>query len=426
MKRLIFKYLSIVCCLAAVSCTYEYDADIPSDTSFFVIDGTINTGAKSRITLSKAMRLDGTTDYTGIQATGRLECEDGTVINNSYTGTGYPYNPPFDNYYPPVYNLSPVLEFDTVNIDPAKKYKLYIDAGEDGTFESDWLTLYDSPVIDDLHYTEETGADGIKYLDFRVSAHSDYSPYFVVSYTEAWEHTSLTSTLLEYFPQTNTVDEASWSGREHPYYRCWQESDTPIVVISSAAHTENRITDAYINKLDMYNLKISVLYRIIVNVTSSSKDYYEYWDNLRKVSYVDGDLFTPIPSNMEGNIHRTSGKGNVIGYIGAGAAAVDTLYYKNKGFYRFPQSLSQKLHDLMYFKRDDEYPDDLHQYYCPSPGEWRQAYALGNVPIREAMGKEGFIPNTFVWGRKECVDCRLLGGNYYFPDDWPDRNDKNL
>ena len=389
MKRLTFKYLSIICCALAVSCTYEYEADIPTDDNIVVIDGRIVTGITSSLTISKATKLDGKTSYGEISAKARIECEDGSVIEgyaSSFVIEGYAtslYNdlPGYSSYFTRDY--SPTISFDTRNLDPSKKYRVYIDAGEDGIFESDWMSVYKAPVIDDLSYrvVDNVGV-GEKALDFRVSAHSD-SPYFAVSYLEAWEHTSLTTTLLEYFPETNTVGEGSWKGLEHPQYRCWQESDTPITVISSAAHAENKIVDAYLARLSQYNIKISVLYRMIVTVASTSKEYYDYWDNLRKVSYVDGDLFTPIPSNMEGNIHRKSGKGTVIGYLGASEAAIDTLYYRNRGFYRWPREYSSRLDELMYYHRNYEEPGDLNEYYCPSRKDWPRAYETGNVPIRE-------------------------------------------
>ena len=425
MKRLIFKYLSIVCCTLAVSCTYEYEADIPSDTNIIVIDGRIIAGAPSTLTISKVVNLKGIGTTSEVSATARIECEDGSVIEGTSTIRTEPLIPSYSSYYNPnSTTYYSAITFDTDNLDPGKRYKVFVDAGAEGTFESDWLSVYKAPVIDDLTCTEITQADG-KVLDFRVSAHSD-SPYFAVTYVEAWEHTSLTSTYFEYLPETNEVVEASWKYSEHPYYRCWQESDKPITVISSAAHTENKIENAYLTRIGQTDIKVSVLYRIIVNVTSTSKEYYNYWDNLRNISYVDGDLFTPIPSNMEGNIHRKTGKGTVIGYLGASEAAVDTLYYKNRGFYRWPREFYTKLNDLMYYRRNDENPGDLNEYYCPTSPEWPSAYRAGNVPIREAQGPQGSIPNMYVWGRKECVDCRYLGGGLTFPADWPDRSDQNL
>ena len=407
MKRLIFKYLSIICGLAAAaSCTYEYEADIPSDTSVVIIDGRIVAGSLSTISITQAIPLRDNTQHIvyASRVSGRLECDDGSFLTSEGGYAG--------------------IEFDTRAIDASRKYKVSLDS-DLGSFESDWISVYEAPVIDKLTCTE-SGPQGSRYLDFRVSAHSASSPYFALTYTEAWEHTSLTTTMLEYFPQTNTVEDASWIGHEHPYYRCWQESEKPITVISSAAHAESRITDAYLTMLSENDLRISVLYRIIVNVSSTGKDYYEYWDNLRTVSYVDGDLFTPIPSNMEGNIHRTSGTGTVIGFLGAGKAAIDTLYYKNRGFYRTPQSLNTMLNQLMHYQRDYENPGDLNEYYCPASDEWPDAYNKGDVPIREAMTEQGSIPGVYVWGNKACVDCRTLGGGLSFPEDWPDRNDRNL
>ena len=420
MKRLIFKYLSIICCAMAISCTYEYEADIPTDTNIIVIDGRIVAGFTSNLTITKATKLDGSSDYASVSAKARIECEDGTVIEGQSSGS-YVIIPDYSSYFNPTY--SPYISFDTRNIDPTKKYRVFVDAGEEGTFESDWLEVYKAPVIDDLSYSEIIVGDG-KALDFRISAHAD-TPYFAVSYMEAWEHTSLTSTIYEYLPETNEVVE-TWKFSEHPYYRCWQESDKPITVISSAAHTENKIENAYLTQISQYNIKLSVLYRIIATVTSTSKEYYNYWDNLRTVSYVDGDLFTPIPSNMEGNIHRKTGKGTVIGYLGASEAAVDTLYFRNRGFYRWPRELTARLDDLMYYHKDYDNPGDLNEYYCPFSPEWPVAYNRGNGPIREAQGQEGAIEGVYVWGKKECVDCRYLGGDLVFPNDWPDRSDQNL
>lgn len=396
--------------MLAVSCTYEYNADIPSDTRIIIIDGRIVAGGNTVISLSRAMTLNGTPVTSGFNASGIIECEDGSSIKGSVsTDESSQYS----------------LVFDTHGIDQSKKYRVLIDAGQDGAFQSDWLSIYEAPTIDKFSYEVVTD-NGVRSLDFRVSAHSDVSPYFAVSYLEAWEHTALTTTRLEYFPETNQVAKASWSGHEHPYYRCWQKTDKEVIVISAAAHSEKKIEDAYLTKISQNDLKISVLYRIIVNVTSTGKDYYEYWDNLRSISAIDGDLFTPIPSIMEGNVHRQSGDNLVIGFLGAGAAATDTLYYRNQGFYRRPKYLNDRLNELLYYKDIEDAQSDQDKYYCPLKAAWPSAYAEGNVPVMEILGPEGIIPDVYAWGKKQCVDCRYLGGDYTFPEDWPDRNDPNL
>lgn len=421
----------------AISCTYEYDADIPSDTSIIVIDGQILAGGTSSVSVSKATRLDGADESAPLYATGILRGEDGSEIQGTTQANGwFEGTSPFSSYYPGDfkggYSTGVSISFPSEYLQKGQKYKLFIDAGENGSFESDWLTINKAPVLDKLGYIEHEGVmsgsyySG-RYVDFTVSAHSDSSPYFMVSFEEAWEYTALENSSLEYNPETNQIVEAySWP-LEHPYYRCWRSSGMLTLAISAAGHTEKTINDAIVTSISAYNEKISVLYRLTVNVGCATKEYQEFWDNLQQISYADGDLFTPIPSNMEGNIHRTSGSGVVLGFVSASEVASDHMYYTGNGFHRTSPERNTLRREFTYFTPNYDHPDDYFQYYHPDASEWHRAYMNGNVPWRNAIDANGEeIPGLYLWANKNCLDCRFFGGDITFPSDWPDRNDPNL
>ncbi|GEM_PF-1988528 len=438
MKRLTFKYLSIICLtVMAVSCTYEFKADIPSDTDIVIIDGQILAGSSSSISIALASRLDGkeNTESGGITASGYIESEDGSRIQ------GVPDNPysSWDDFssshssslYTP--SNTAKLNFDTSEISQDKKYRLHIDAGDRGSFDSDWITVYPAPVIDSVSCFKYDGSIAYgqysgRYVDFRVTAHSDYSPYFSITYDEAWEYTALQNCYLTYNHDTDQIVEEHWF--ENPYYRCWKKGSTRTMAVSAASHSENKIVNAYLLSIDHTDDRVSVLYRLTVNVGSASKEYQEYWTNLEEISYVDGDLFTPIPSNMEGNIHRTTGTGPVLGYVGASKVATKVYWFRERSFYRMSDVRNNLLKQFTYFNPnydDPNYPGDEAIYYCPPATDWYFAYSMGNIPLRKAINAKGeIIYGTYVWARRECTDCQYFGGTIDFPSDWPDRDDPNL
>lgn len=410
------KYLAFCLLVLATACTYDFEADLDGDTTITVIDGMINAGGNSTVTVYRAQSLSGDTSESVSGVTGYLECEDGSRIE----GTS-----PSPSGWEIEYSLPNYINLDTRDIQAGKKYRLHLNVGDSEQFDSDWMEIHDAPVIDGLRYkSTETG------LQFYLSAHSNSSPYFIVNTNEAWEYTSLITTAYEYIPPTNPSDERDFGKVvvgdwiEHPTYRCWRSGGTMSFSYSAASHTEPTLKDVNILAIDRRSQKISVLYRLIVSVGTASPEYQEYWDNLERISHISGDLFTPIPSNMEGNIHRTRGKGQVMGFIGSSRMSTDTIFYKNKGFYKEIDGY-QTMRDfwLHHFGVDPEHEhDDRYNYYVPKKEEWPKAWSDGNIPIREAENERGIIEGFYIWGMKECVDCRHFGGDTTFPADWPDRN----
>lgn len=405
------KYLLLLPLLVG-ACTYDYEADLPGDTTITVIEGTLSPGAESWISVSRAATFS--SDYSSLVTgvTGYLECEDGSRIE----GTSDTPDIMFDFIAPSNYIL-----LDTRNLRTDKKYRLHLSVEGKEEFESDWLGVHSAPVIDRLSYT--TTDNGI---EFHLSAHSDDSPHFTVNVEEAWEYTSLATTRFEYIPLSSGSPDGGkvvyrdWN--EHPTYRCWRRGSSRTITISAATHGESRFEDAFLYSIDRSDMRISVLYRLIVGVGTISSDAREYWDNLERISHISGDLFTPIPSNMEGNIHRTRGSGQVIGFIEVSSFASDTLFYKNDGLYRQSPTYTEMLNEWMHYHYNQDFPnDDSYNYYVPEKSLWDYAWNIGNVPIREAQSNGNPIEDMYIWGRKECVDCRVFGGSTGFPADWPDR-----
>ena len=135
-----------------------------------------------------------------------------------------------------------------------------------------------------------------------------------------------------------------------------------------------------------------------------------YWQNLDKISKPDGDLFSPIPSSMRGNIYiEGHPKKQVLGYIGFAAAKELELYIDNSetNFYKPP-------YDYINYILSDKKESAIDR------AEYMDLYARGYWPfdcIIMPMGLEGVVVG-YIWVNQECVDCRRQGGTTQKPANW--------
>lgn len=386
MKRFIIIATGCICVLLN-GCITEYTATgINEVENILVVEGLITEG-ESTITLSKSTRLTnippGAVVYVN-DARVYVECDDGTQIQadqiNAEPGTP-------DGKY--------MLRIDNLHFE--RKYRLKIQLEEKGINASNQKVEYCSeymypnktPEIDSVFFSK-AGYRQPVIIHVATRSKDENLLYFRWSFTEEWE---IHSTLSSFDPYI------------YPYY-CWGKTKSQDLLIGSAQQTDaGRLTDRITEVLPASS-KLRILYRIRVTQYALSKRAYEYFSNIKKNVQQTGDLFTPIPSELRGNITCTTyPERPVIGYVEISTSTRNQLYL--------------------------DWSDDVYEYSTPlfSCSGGIPEYRIDALVADGYFTREELVP--YLWGydeqgvfgllyiRDRCIDCRLFGTTDR-PDDWPE------
>lgn len=416
MRTYIHLLLTAALALLAASCTYPFQAEIEEMGDVLVVEGNIVIGARTNIVLSKMVPLNTSgaanplypEDPTTYQKASLqnfsvwIEGEDGVRVD----GTGE--NP----FY-----------FDTVDLSPDQRYRLCLSDGASGaSYESDWVDVLGAPVIDEISWHIGGG------LSITASMHSNESPYFSISYDERWEYHAWTYSDWVYGTGEEEEDDEGEDAEptgirpaaevatptityssEHRFFRCWDHSDfSRSRTMSAEAYEGNQLVDYPIISFNRYDPRISVLYNLQLRACLISPESYRYWQNLDKISKPNGDLFTPIPSSMRGNIHKVGDdSAQVLGFISASTATTTSYFIDNEETHFYVAPPEQQQNVLKMRTQSGMNPDD-----------WVRLYNNGYRPFGVISNDKGDIIG-YIWIAQECVDCRLQGGSIRRPSDWP-------
>ncbi len=379
--------------LAAAGCVYPFDPVIENTDGRLVVEGDIHVGSVSDFTFSRVYPIySEDINVSAPIVSGYIEGEDGTRLESTPV-------PPDEYGHGKEYG-SYSLRFDTTDLTSGQKYRLHFEEQSSGTvYESDWIGVCPPPVIDDLSYilNEERGE-----MNVALSMHCNGRSHFRWHYDEEWEYHARDWARHYYDPDSDTVKE--YEDGVNTFY-CWSSFQSPeIKIFSTADQVDDRFVDLEFHRIQRTEQRIMVLYHITVYLEALDEEAYKYWNNIRQNSSNQGTIFSPTPSQMQGNIHCISNPSvQVIGYVSAAEQCVADMYYDNavEKFYKSPYTTP--------IIEEEVEPVDFYEYY-------RRGYAV--YYIVEDIGS----PTVYVWTSESCVDCRKGGGTKNKPSYWPNNH----
>lgn len=423
----------LLCCAAVaaltlVSCVYPFEPLIETSDSRIVVEGSISVGGTSMFDIARVIPFSAKPqEVKPLEMTGYIEGEDGSRIEayQSRWEDPAPEKPLHGGYYVegltrtvvmgPYFRASCKMYFDTSLASPSQRYRVHLeDRMTAAVYETDWIEVCPRPVIDELRYILDRERSE---LNVALSMHSDTDSHFRWYYDETWEYHSDLWASHYLYPELmfndSTGEYQPWmalsefSGGQNTYY-CWNTFQSPqIKIFSTSEQTDNRFTDLEFHRVRSDNRKLQILYKLTVHLEAISENAYRYWQNIENNTNNQGTIFSPVPSQMTGNIHCiTDPSSEVIGYISAAQAVEAEMYYDNhqEQFYNGPDTdwrsiVIEEFNDPYYF------------------AHW---YSRGYLPytvIPPEMGDGG--GPLYQWAKAECVDCTRLGGTKEKPEGWP-------
>jgi hypothetical protein len=380
-KLLVTRYALFIFVLVT-SCLDPYEPPTAKNNpEFLVVDAFLNTtpGKEAvEVILSYTTPLNSTAgpapdDYAVVE----LQSDEGNSVPLFWIGKGK---------YAAYGNLT----------SPGHTYKLYIKSSKGREYQSDFITLTQTPPIDSVNHVLEGGE-----LEINVNTHdpSGQSRFYKWNFIETWEYRS------KYGSAWILVDhEPSIRPRELDIWTCWR-TDTlkKIIVGTSNLLAEDLITNFNLIKIQQGSLKTTRKYSILVQQQTLTPAAYDYWLSLQKSTESLGGLFDPMPSQIDGNIHSLNDPNEkVIGYFSGGVVSEKRIFISA-----------------------DELPEDFTKYgYASCPIDTILNAQLKHVSDPDALINAVYPPGFpviigYTTAEQTCVDCRdLAGGGNTKPDFW--------
>lgn len=418
------------------ACVYDFEASLTPDQYTVVVEGDIIVGGTTTIRFSRlnpeVLEKPEARDWSDYLSS---YADPSEVSSSRYDGWGIPVSftarvEGEDGSVVEADGVSGFCTLDTRSLSPGTRYRLCLyDKEKKFHYASQWETVQGAPEIDRLSYRVNE-----KSLDVMISFHSDGStPYYCLAYDEQWEYRAYATTTMRYLRKGEAVP-AGWMqvfpeeelglGDEYgrifetrefyPNYTCWNTSKAGVsTVITTGAMVHNKMVDYVFRTIDREDRRISVAYRPIVSLRMISQESYAYWESLERASSQTGDLFSPIPSTVRGNIvNEDQPEAVVIGYIGASRQVSAEMMIRDRDIhlYREPALVGQTLLSQSVGWGGAK---GVKMYEMPSQ------YLAGNRPWRVDTPENG-NGAFYVWLPERCMDCRNQGGSIVKPQNWPE------
>ena len=380
--------LLIILMTLTVSCIEEFK--VPNTVSEkyeseLVIQGRILSGEKSTFYLSM------TSAFGSNGANAPIEDATITIIGqNGYETEIAEYDRMFNHY-----------TINTINLPQNTLYAVKVVYKEE-VYQSDFQVLQTSPEIDEITYKEKN--DGIS---IHVSTHDkeDGRRAYMWTYEEDWEfHSDIDMFKMGLILYNSNIYQGSIA--YNPYYYCWGHNDSNnIHIYSTEKLKENRVQEYKLFDIPIDDIRISYIYSILVKQWSLSDEAYNYFRIQKLYTEESSGLFTPMPTEVQGNIKCTSNSDiKVRGYVLA-----STITSKRIFIYEKDLNISSEYENCKI-----DHPD-------PYNGNWIRRWTENiNAGKAIAVIPSGYLDENSTLYYQECFDCRTVkGATKKRPDFWP-------
>lgn len=363
-------FLIVFCCCQG--CRESYDPGVRSqDQSFLVVEGNLNAGHDSTIIrLTTTFRLDDTA---------KLRAQENAQL--AVEGT--------DNSIRPLIAMAGGYYVSAdLNLVPGAQYRLRIKTPDGHEYLSDYVTARQSPPIDSITWERtDKGVQIYANTDDPLNA----TRYYRWDYDETWQINSYYYSDVIY--ENGTVRFRNMPDEDVSV--CWKyDHSLNIPLANSTRLQQDIINRAPLTFIPEGNERISVRYSILVRQYALDREAYTFFELMKKNTEEIGTIFSPLPSEMQGNIKCiTDPDRYVLGYVTASSVEKKRIFIQagQWGFFQHCESVTVQ-----------NKPDSIRTYFAG--GDYVPYFFL--------------YPTEFRAAKAECVDCRARGGSTVRPSYW--------
>lgn len=374
MKKRFFTYIGLL--FTAVSCIYPFNPELPDTVEHaLVVEGNILLGDYSTAVFRYLQPLSG--KVMGYPSGTAYIEDDGGTIYSGYTEA--------DLYAQQGYTL----HFDTRNASEDRLYRMVLTV-DSHSYETDWIQPEVSPVITGVRFTADK--DNVHALVSFTDAPGG-SGYSSVTYEETWHFHA--DYLKTYYINLATYEIIQIMGQpDYLRYWCWKSYESSTYSLVDSYDTHGHVEDFEFNSFLRTNNRNHDRYRVKVKVKSMPETEYKFRKLLNDNDEIGGNLFTPEPGEIAGNLICSDDPSvKVYGYVGA-ARVAEGYFYMDDSFY------INYTYPLIKVESMEDYPRYLD---------------MGYEPITDYFYNGESIIG---WGQKRCYDCTAAGGTQVEPENW--------
>ena len=385
--------------LLTASCIYPFEPETPPVDRCLVFEGNLVIGESSTMSVRLLQPLSGSivtaTDTWNINGEARVECTDGTVINGVPRLRG-------SNEVAFIFNLT--------NASAKEAYRVWFTDDETKkVYRSNWMKVEKAPLIERIDFVPD---DKNVKVRLTLTGPTDDTRYFCWTYTEDWE---IHSDFLPLYLYRYGVDPYNIRGLayeeiqgEYDKYYCWNRASSKELFVADTRDLNSRTLPArQIAEFGRTTPRCQELYCISVTAYGISADRYAYIHHMNEVSNIQGDLFSPNPSAMRGNLRCEQDSTElVLGYVGVCQTTMTRAFFEGTRYYTGRVDYSVRFFPNLSEPLEAESNEKGYDYF----------YMLDNRPLYLVADENG--DEKMQWAPRRCVDCTVKGTKNK-PSYWP-------
>ncbi len=379
MRHLIY-YMGIAV-IFFTGCREPYEPELSSfDHNFLVVEGYIDVGEGDT-----EFRISRTNPIYSEQAS---TPQNGAIVTVEGQREGvWPLNLQGEGLY--------VLE-GTLPINQAYRLTVSLD---NTLYASSYVTPINTPDIEAVDF--ERSPRGMRIL---ASTQGDEeAKFFLWGYEETWIYRT---PYVSYFEYDQELED--FVNRDQSLHQCWDTETSTRVIMESAERFQNgSISNKVVTEIPLNSEKLGHRYSILVRQRAVDQDAFVFWESIRRNSDDIGDIFSPLPSFIRGNISNQDQPDEpVIGFVSAGISTEKRIFIDRQDAHPWNAIIPEYRACVV----DTVSVLDYAAHFQFS----------GNVPLYEWC--DGFSPvcTAFLSTSRTCTDCRLRGGSLERPSYWED------
>lgn len=366
------KFCILASILMLTGCVYPFSVDLEdiSDASL-VVDANILIGNPSTIRLSYLQSLQVGQESTAV---GRPSAE---IYLEDSAGNRYAASGSYGNYTIPSFEVA-----------GSGNYRLTI-VCNGKTYHSVWIEPVEPPTITDVSFAAD---ESNVYIRLSMEDNGKGSGYAAASVDEIWNFHADFIRQLYYNPDENKVSVLINS--DDSRFWCWKKNNSNSQNIIDYSTLNGKVSNYTINTFGRTNNRNHREYHAKVKLWNLTPEQYEYRKMLEENASIGGNLFSPEPGEIRGNIFCEEDRNaKVYGYVNISKVAVKEVSLDERyNRWRTPFNSLQEVEEEL----------------------WPDMYNLGYSPVDFITNSDNVsVPG---WGLARCYDCVEAGGTLEKPE----------
>lgn len=367
--------------LLLMACREPYEPELSSfDHNILVVEGYIDIGeipSQFRISRTNPIYAEIASDPQ-TQAQVSIEGEREGVWLLNHQGEG-------------VYSLEGTLPQN-------QSYRLAVNL-DNTSYASAFVNPIITPEIDTISYEKSSG--GLKI--YASTQGDDEAKFFLWGYEETWIYRTPYVSYFEY-----DLELRDFVRHDQSLFQCWDtETSNRVIMESAERYHNNSINNKELLEIPPNSEKLGHRYSILVRQRAIDRDAFVFWEGIRRNSDDIGNIFSPLPSFIRGNItNLDQPEEPVIGYISAGVSTEKRIFVDRLDVHPWTAIIPEYRACVM----DTLFREDYDTYFQFPSFVPLYEYCLDTAPVCP-----GFFYTT-----RNCTDCRLRGGTLERPSFWED------